>query len=255
MREKGGHAMDIILIPGLWLDGSSWSQVIPLLEKAGHRARPVTFPGLEPEAARPGTRDRTTVTIEDWIGAVTREIDTATGPGGTDGPGGGAGKVAVVGHSVGSGVASAAVDARAGSVARVFYVGGFPAPDGEPLARGFEVAGGQVPFPGIAGFDDADVADLDEAARAEFAARAIPVPECVVRDPLRLSDERRYGVPATAVCPEYTAEALRGWIAAGEPGVQEFTKIASLDYADLHSGHWPQFTRPDDLAKIILDRL
>jgi hypothetical protein len=38
-------------------------------------------------------------------------------------------------------------------------------------------------------------------------------------------------------------------------GVQEFAKIETLDYADLHSGHWPQFTRPDDLAKIILDRL
>jgi pimeloyl-ACP methyl ester carboxylesterase len=256
--------MDIILIPGLWLDGASWSRVIPLLERAGHRAHPVTLPGMERlpgmepladmEPPGPGYPDRPKVAIDDWTGAVTRTIDAAvadsSGPGGSDGR-----KVAVVGHSAGSGVATAAVDARADRVARVFYVGGFPARDGEPLMRGFEVRDGEVPFPGIAGFDDADVADLDETARAEFAARAIPAPECIVRDPLHLSDERRYGVPATAVCPEYTAEALGAWIAAGEPTVQEFAKIETLDYADLRSGHWPQFTRPDDLAKIILDRL
>lgn len=246
--------MNIILIPGLWLDGASWSRVIPLLERAGHQAHPVTLPGMGSPATGPAAPDRPTVAIDDWTGAVTRAIDAAavdaSGTGGTNG-----GKVAVVGHSAGSGVATAAVDARADRVARVFYVGGFPARDGEPLMRGFEVRDGEVPFPGIAGFDDADVADLDATARATFAARAIPAPECIVRDPLHLSHERRYSVPATAVCPEYTAEALQSWIAAGEQGVQEFTKITNLDYADLHSGHWPQFTRPDDLARIIVDRL
>lgn len=256
--------MDIILIPGLWLDGASWSGVIPPLEKAGHQAHPVTLPGMESPGAgapgrRPGSPDRPKVAIDDWTGAVTRTIDAAVAganrgvASGADG--GPRAKVAVVGHSGGSGIATAAVDARPGSVAHVFYVGGFPARDGQPLMRGFEVSDGEVPFPGIAGFDDADVTDLDDAARAEFAARAIPAPQCVVRDTLHLSDERRYGVPATAVCPEYTAEALQGWIAAGEQGVQEFAKIETLDYADLHSGHWPQFTRPDDLATIILDRL
>jgi hypothetical protein len=29
--------MDIILIPGFWLDGSSWDAVVPALEDAGHR--------------------------------------------------------------------------------------------------------------------------------------------------------------------------------------------------------------------------
>ena len=62
-------------------------------------------------------------------------------------------------------------------------------------------------------------------------------------------------MPATAVCPEYTPEALRSWITAGERGVQEFPKIRDLDYADIDSGHWPQLTRPGELATIILARL
>ena len=43
--------MDIILIPGFWLDASSWSDVIPILEEAGHRTHPVTLPGLESDDA------------------------------------------------------------------------------------------------------------------------------------------------------------------------------------------------------------
>ena len=39
--------MDIILISGLWLNASSWAAVVPILEQAGHRARPLTLPGMD----------------------------------------------------------------------------------------------------------------------------------------------------------------------------------------------------------------
>ncbi len=29
--------MDIVLIAGMWLDGSAWKDVVPELEKLGHR--------------------------------------------------------------------------------------------------------------------------------------------------------------------------------------------------------------------------
>jgi hypothetical protein len=28
-----------------------------------------------------------------------------------------------------------------------------------------------------------------------------------------------------------------------------------VSYVDLPTGHWPQFTRPDDLARVILDAI
>ena len=37
--------MDIVLIAGLWLDGSAWDDVLPELERLGHRGVPVTLPG------------------------------------------------------------------------------------------------------------------------------------------------------------------------------------------------------------------
>ena len=37
--------MVIVLIAGLWLDGSAWDDVVPALESLGHRPVPLTLPG------------------------------------------------------------------------------------------------------------------------------------------------------------------------------------------------------------------
>jgi pimeloyl-ACP methyl ester carboxylesterase len=229
--------MDIILIPGLWLDGASWEQVVPPLERAGHRVHPMTLPGMESKDA-----DRSGVTLADQVDAVVREIDACAAP------------VLLVGHSAGAGIASIAVDARPDRVARAVYVGGFPQADGEPLMGGFAVEGGDLPMPDWSDFDDADLTDLDDAARKAFRDRAIPSPAHLTTDPARLTDERRYDVPVTVVCPEFTSEMLRTWIDQGMGPVREFRKIRDVEYVDLPTGHWPQFTRPAELAQILLDR-
>jgi hypothetical protein len=33
--------------------------------------------------------------------------------------------------------------------------------------------------------------------------------------------------------------------------VRELAKIRDVEYVDLPTGHWPQFTRPGDLARAI----
>jgi pimeloyl-ACP methyl ester carboxylesterase len=227
--------MDIILVPGLWLHGSSWDAVTPTLEKAGHRVRALTLPGLESKDA-----DRSGITLADHVGAVVVAIDEADGP------------VLLVGHSAGSGIAHAAVDARPDRVARVVYVGGFPSADGEALLGGLPAENGEVPMPDWAELgEEANVVDFDDESLARFYADAIPVPEKVVTDKVRLSDERRYDVPVTAVCPEYTADQLRDWVKEGH--VSELAAIREVEYVDIGGGHWPQFTQPDNLAQAILD--
>jgi hypothetical protein len=37
--------------------------------------------------------------------------------------------------------------------------------------------------------------------------------------------------------------------------VREFTKIRYVEYLDLPTGHWPQFTRPEELGRAILARV
>jgi pimeloyl-ACP methyl ester carboxylesterase len=227
--------MDIVLVPGLWLDGSSWDAVVPALEREGHQVQALTLPGMESRDA-----DRAGVSLQDQVDAVVEAIDRAQGP------------VLLVGHSAGSGIAHAAIDKRPEKVARAVYVGGFPSADGDQLLNGLPAENGEVAMPDWKEVgEEANVVDLDEASLARFYANAIPAPERVLTDPVRLSDERRYAVPVTAVCPEYTAADLRDWVAGGD--VPELARVHELDYVDLPGGHWPQLTQPDLLARVLLD--
>lgn len=229
---------DIILVPGLWLDGSSWEKVVPGLQQAGHRTHALTLPGMQAKDA-----DRSAITLRDHVAAVVAAIDSVD-PADS--------KVILVGHSAGSGIVHAAVDARPGRVERAVYVGGFPTGDGMAIADGFPAENGQVPLPDWPQFDDADLAGLDDQARASFRERAIPSPEHVTTDPQQLSDKRRYDVPVTVICPEFTSQMLKDWIEKDMAPVRELAKIRDVTYADLPTGHWPQFTRPADLARAIL---
>src|SRR5215207_6774412 len=137
--------MDVILIPGLWLDGASWDEVVPALERAGHRTHALTLPGMESRDA-----DRSGITLRDHVGAVVAVID-ALDP--ADG------KVVLVGHSAGAAIAHAAVDARPDRVARAVYVGGFPTGDGDAAADGYPAEHGEVPLPDWSCFEEEELAD------------------------------------------------------------------------------------------------
>jgi pimeloyl-ACP methyl ester carboxylesterase len=230
--------MDIILVPGLWLDGSSWERVVPGLELAGHRAHPLTLPGMESRDA-----DRSGITLDDHVEAVVEAIDSLDPA---------RGKVVLVGHSGGCGIAYAAVDVRPDRVALAVYVGGFPVGDGGAIADGYPAENGEVPLPDWSAFEEEELVDLDDEARAAFRERAIPSPEHVTRDPQQLSDERRYDVPVTVICTEFTSQMLRDWAERGLAPVREFARIRDVEYVDLPTGHWPQFTRPKELARTIL---
>jgi pimeloyl-ACP methyl ester carboxylesterase len=230
--------VDIILIPGFWLDGSSWDEVVPVLQKAGHRTHALTLPGLESRDA-----DRSEITLRDHIDAVVRVIDSVDPADG---------QVVLVGHSGGGAIAHAAVDARPDRVARVVYVDSGPMGQGGVINDELPSENGEVPLPDWSLFDDEDLVDLDDAQRAAFRARAIPEPVHVTSDPQQLSDERRYDVPVTVIACEFPVAKLREWMEQGQPYVRELARIRHVDYVDLPTGHWPQFTRPEDLGQAIL---
>jgi pimeloyl-ACP methyl ester carboxylesterase len=230
--------MDIILIPGFWLDASSWDDIVPALEGAGHRAHPLTLPGMESPDA-----DRASVTLRDHIDAVVALIDALSPAGG---------KVILVGHSGGGAVAHAAVDARPDRVARVVYVDSGPLGEGGLINDELPAENGEVPLPDWSLFEKEDLVDLDDDLRAAFRARAIPTPEHVAVDRQRLGDERRYDVPVTVIACEFPAAMFREWMEQGHPAVRELAKIRDVGFIDLPTGHWPQFTRPADLGQAIL---
>jgi pimeloyl-ACP methyl ester carboxylesterase len=223
--------MDIILIAGLWLDGSAWEKVVPALRELGHRPVPLTLPGQGD--------GRRSATLDDQLAAVLAAVDSASG------------QPVVVGHSAACTLAWLAADARPEKVAGVVLIGGWPSGDGESYADFFETAEGFTPFPGWGPFEGPDAADLDEDARQSFAAAAIPVPEGVTTGVVRLTDERRFGVPVVLVCPEFSPAQAREWITAGE--LPELARVQHLDLVDIDSGHWPMVTKPKELAQLLAD--
>jgi pimeloyl-ACP methyl ester carboxylesterase len=230
--------MDIILIPGLWLNGSSWDEVVPVLEQAGHRTHPLTLPGMESKDA-----DRSEITLRDHVNAVVEVIDSFNPAGG---------QVVLVGHSGGGAIAHAAADARPDRVARVVYVDSWPLGAGGVINDELPAENGEVPLPDWSLFEKEDLVDLDDDLRAAFRERAIPTPVHVASDRQRLSDERRYDVPATVIACEFSSAQVREWMAQDHPAMRELARIRDVGYIDLPTGHWPQFTKPAELGQAIL---
>lgn len=221
--------MDILLIAGLWLDGSAWDEVVPGLTALGHRPVALTLPGQGDGA--------TAATLDEQVAAVVAAVDASPG------------RPLVVGHSAAATLAWLAADARPAKVAKTALIGGFPAPDGRAYADFLPIGDGQLRFPGWEPFEGPDAADLDGPARKAFEAAALPVPEGVARGVVRLTDERRFAVPVALVCPEFTPAEAKEWIAAGDS--PELARAADVTYVDIDSGHWPMFTRPRALAEVL----
>jgi pimeloyl-ACP methyl ester carboxylesterase len=223
--------MDVVLIAGLWLEGSVWGEICDLLVGYGHRPVPLTLPGQ-------GAGERS-ATLDDQVAAVVEAVDAAeSGP-------------MVVGHSAAVSLAWIAADRRPDKVAKVVLIGGFPSAHGEAYADFFEPTEGFVGFPGWERFEGPDAADLDHEARRRFEAAAIAVPQAVTKGVLCLYDERRFEVPVVVVCPEFSPADARGWIDAGE--VPELARARHVELVDIDSGHWPMLTQPAELARLLAE--
>jgi pimeloyl-ACP methyl ester carboxylesterase len=228
--------MDVILIPGFWLDASSWQRVTPLIEAAGHRVHPLTLPGLESVDA-----DRSGIGLRNHIDAVVRVVDSFDDDA----------EIVLVGHSGGGAIAHGVADARPLRLTRIVYVDAGPLGDGNPINDELPVVDGEIPLPDWSAFDDADLVDLDDTLRAEFRERSIPEPKGVAYDPIELGDERRFDVPITIIACEFPSAALVEWIAADAPFTRELARVTHVDYIDLPTGHWPQFTKPVQLGQTV----
>lgn len=220
--------MDIILVSGLWLEASVWDDVAAKLKDHGHRPRPLALPGVDDKSP--------SATLQDQVDAVVAEVDASERP-------------LVVGHSAACGLAWIVADRRPDAVKGVVLIGGIPAANGDSYADFFEIDAGVMPFPGWGPFEGADSADLDEATKERIAARAVPVPANVAKGVVQLNDKRRFDVPVTLVCPEYSPEQAQSWIDAGQ--VPDLPNARHVTLVDIDSGHWPMISRPGELAQVI----
>lgn len=226
--------MDVILVPGLWLDASSWDDVLPVLAAAGHTPHALTMPGVGAAAA-----ESAEITIADWIDAVVTELDALESP------------AVLVGHSGGGNVVWGAADARPEKVARVVFVDTIPPHPGGQVSE-FPIVDGVIPFPGWDFFDDEDVHDLDAATRERTAPSMKSVPARVPTDPVPLADPRRFDLPVTLLMGGMDEPTFRRAVAQWGPHGDEFGAIADAEVIRLGTAHWPQFTKPAELGAAIV---
>lgn len=222
--------MDIVLIAGLWLPSDIWDDTVAALADRGLRGVAVRLPGVDD-----GNRG---ATLDDQLDAVLAAVDRAERP-------------LVVGHSAASTLAWLAADRSPGAVRGVALVGGMPSGDGTAYIPWFDAGDDGLPFPGWEPFAGPDSADLGPAERDRIASGAVTVPAGVARGVVHLGDDRRYDVPIAMVCPEYTPEQARAWVAAGE--IPELARATRVSYVDLASGHWPMVSCPAELARVLVE--
>lgn len=193
--------------------------------------RALTLPGLASLDV-----ERAGVGLADHVAAVVAVIDD------TDAP------MALVGHSGGGAIAHAALDARPDRVARVVYVDAGPLGDGDAINDQLPVVDGEIPLPDWSVFGEEDLVGLDEELRQRFRAASIPEPMGVATDLQVLHDPRRYDVPITVITCQFPAEVMRELMTNGHPFTAELARVRDVTLVDLPTGHWPQFTKPDELA-------
>jgi pimeloyl-ACP methyl ester carboxylesterase len=228
----------VILVPGFWLDGASWAAVGSRLEAAGLEVEALTLPGKESAAA-----DRAGIGVEQHVAAIVERVDAAAEP------------VVLVGHSGGGLLIAGTADARPDRVARAIYVDSGPMGEGAVVNDELPVVGADLPFPGWDAFEEGELADMTPKVRTVFEAIAVPEPAGVAREPLHVHDVRRYDVPTTVIASTMTGAVLEQLIESGHPYVRELGLMHDREIVDLPTGHWPQLTRPAELAEAILAAL
>lgn len=233
--------MNLILVPGFWLGAWSWDRVVPTLAAAGHHANAITRPGLDSVDS-----DRRGIGMAETISALVDVID------GTEG------QVVLIGHSGGGNVIYGAIDQRPDRVSRAIYVDSGPMPDGSAVNTALPGDGVEIPLPPWDLFREdgaADLRDLDDEMLENFRARAVPEPWGVANDPLHLSNPARFDVPVTVISTTFTREEIDEAIKNDVPYFAELPRIKDVEIIDLQTGHWPQFSKPAELAQAILEAL
>ena len=218
--------VNIILVHGLWVDGSSWSKVIPILQNAGHKVIAVQLP---------------LHSLADDIATVKRAIDFIGGP------------VILVAHSYGGFVITNA-GYNEPNVKGLVYIaahapskgqqhGPFPKEfDGKPLLI-FDKAGFAYINPAI--FHDFFVQDVDQAQAKVLA---------VVQKPANVSGivNEKSGPPAWKQLPTWYQVSENDHVI---PPAHErmFAKQMNATTISLPSSHASPVSHPNEVAQLILN--
>lgn len=229
------HHPSVLLIAGYWLGAWAWEDVAEQLEAAGRRAVALTLPGLDPEDAERATR-----TLDDQVDAILAAATAEEHP------------VLLVAHSGANAPVSMVLDQRPDLVSRVVWVDSGPVADG--TVGSLPPGAADLPLPP---FRELEVSASLEGLRADhreaFRDRAIPQPGAAIRQPVVVRNDARLSVPTTLVCCSIAGAQVMDLARAGHPMFAEVALLTHLELVDLPTGHWPMWSRPGDLAQVLIE--
>ena len=228
------HAAPIILVPGFWLGAWAWDEVAATLRADGHDVTALTLPGLDSVDT-----DRSTISFQDHVDAIVAAVEAAPSP------------PVLALHSATGFSGYAASDRVPEKIAAMVYVD--TAPGKGALDPDFADAEKPMVWSEIEEEENLD--GLSEAQKQTFRDRAVPVPGSLIRETVELTNEARRDIPSTLICTGFSAEQYRTY-AREHPEWAFLAGIPELNNAtwvDLPTSHWPMWSRPAELAKIIGD--
>ncbi|MBV9666884.1 MAG: alpha/beta hydrolase [Nitrososphaeraceae archaeon] len=223
---NGTTNMNIVLVHGTYVDGSSWSKVIPILQNAGHKVIAVQL-ALH--------------SLADDIATVKRAIDLVGGP------------VILVGHSYGGFVITNAAYNNP-KVKGLVYIAAFAPNEGQSLGnfvdltkfpKGFLMfdKGGFVYInPEV--FGQAFAQDIDPAQAKVLAAAQKPFNQSILAE--------KSGPPAWKQLPSWYQVSENDH--AIPPNVERmFAKQINATTISLASSHASPLSHPNEVAQLILN--
>ncbi|MGW0433234.1 alpha/beta fold hydrolase [Micromonospora sp. NPDC003197] len=226
---------EFVLVAGAWLGSWAWDEVVPALRAAGHGVHPLTLSGLAEKQGVPAGQQ---THVQDIVDMVERH-DLRD--------------VVLVGHSY-SGIPVGQAAERIGErLTRVVFVDSEVPVDGESFASGWW----QGPAAFIATIAEnggfwapltaADCAGqgLTDDQIARFVAGATRHPGATLTEPAVLAR------PLGALPTTYVKCLLDG--PEPNPTVSALLTSGHWQLVKMDTGHWPMFSQPEELARVLLD--
>jgi pimeloyl-ACP methyl ester carboxylesterase len=218
--------MNIVIVHGAWADASSWSKVIPILQKAGHRVIAVQLP---------------LHSLADDVATVKRAIELVGGP------------TILVGHSYG-GIVITNSAYNNPNVKGLVYVAAFAPNDGQSLGNFVDVT--KLPKDLLI-IDSGGFAFINPAMFAGAFAQDVNSTEAdimaVVQKPLSTSIfAEKSGPPAWKQLPTWYQISENDHMIP--PAVEQmFAKQMNATTISLPASHVSYISHPNEIAQLILN--
>ena len=226
-------AAPIVLVPGFWLGAWAWDDVVAALRADGHDVTALTLPGLESAET-----DRASITLTDHVDAICDAVTAAAAP------------VVLAVHSGAGASGYAASDRIPERIAAMVYVDSGPATGA--LDPSFDGVEKPLPSPEeLAAEENLD--GLSEAQLETLRRRAVPEPGGVLREAPVLTNDARLDLPTTAICTGFTSDQYKAAVEEGYAWLGGFAELRDITWVDLPTSHWPMWSKPRELAAIIVD--